>query len=110
MKEACIDVGWNGREENRKIEYYGSKGSITVETNEVNKLTIKTKQTELTIHLSNIMAPLAREWQHLIEMIKSPSKHSIYPQPGSIIRSIKWVELANLEIQNTSIELNERIE
>ena len=110
MKEACIDVGWNGREENRKIEYYGSKGSITVETNEVNKLTITTGQAEQTILLSNIMAPLAREWQHLIEMTKSSSKHSIYPQPGSIIRSIKWVELANIEIQNTSMELNERIE
>ena len=56
------------------------------------------------------MAPLAREWKHLVKMTKSPSKHSIYPQPGSLIRSIKWVELANIEIQNTSMEFNERIE
>ena len=43
-------------------------------------------------------------------MTKSDTGHSIYPQPGSIIRSIKWVEFANIEIQNTSMEFNERIE
>ena len=65
MKEACINVGWNGKEENRKIEYYGSKGSITIETNEVNKLTIKTKQADRTIHQSS-PATFPREWQFLL--------------------------------------------
>ena len=40
MKEACIDVGWNGDEENRKIQYFGSIGSIVVETSTLNRLTI----------------------------------------------------------------------
>lgn len=110
MKEACIDVGWNGDEENRKIQYFGSLGSIVVETNTLNQLTIKTKQNERVWILDSSELPLTKEWQYLIQSYDNPSQQPIYPQPGAIIRSVKWVELANQEIQNTSTELNESIE
>ena len=110
MKEACIDVGWNGDEENRKIQYFGSLGSIVVETNTLNQLTIKTKQNERVWILDSSELPLTKEWQYLIQSYDNPSQQQIYPQPGAIIRSVKWVELANQEIQNTSTELNESIE
>ena len=110
MKEACIDVGWNGDEENRKIQYFGSLGSIVVETNTLNQLTIKTKQNERVWILDSSELPLTKEWQYLIQSYDNPSQQPIYPQPGAIIRSVKWVELANQEIQNTPTELNESIE
>ena len=110
MKEECIDVGWNGDEENRKIQYFGSLGSIVVETNTLNQLTIKTKQNERVWILDSSELPLTKEWQYLIQSYDNPSQQPIYPQPGAIIRSVKWVELANQEIQNTSTELNESIE
>lgn len=110
MKEACIDVGWNGDEENRKIQYFGSLGNIVVETNTLNQLTIKTKQNERVWILDSSELPLTKEWQYLIQSYDNPSQQPIYPQPGAIIRSVKWVELANQEIQNTSTELNESIE
>ena len=110
MKEACIDVGWNGDDENRKIQYFGSIGSIVVETSTLNRLTIKTDQNERVCVLNSSDLPLTREWLHLLPSHQNSSQQPIYPQQGAIIRSVKWVEMANQEIQNTSTELNESIE
>ena len=110
MKEACIDVGWNGDEENRKIQYFGSVGNIIVETNTLNRLTIKTEQSERVCVVKSSDLPLTREWLHLLPSHQDSSQQPIYPQQGAIVRSVKWVEMANQEIQNTSTELNKRIE
>lgn len=110
MKEACVDVGWNGNEENRKIKYFGSNGSIVIETNTSSKLTIKTAENERIHVLNSSELPLTKEWQYLIQTYENLSKQPIYPQPGAIIRSVKWVELANQLIHTTSFELNESIE
>lgn len=110
MKEACIDVGWNGNKENRKIQYFGSVGSIVVENSTLNQLTIKTKQYERICVLDTSDLPLTKEWLHLLQTYQNSSQPPIYPQQGAIIRSVKWVEFANREIQNTSTELNDSIE
>jgi predicted dehydrogenase len=110
MKEACIDVGWNGNKENRKIQYFGSMGSIVVENSTLNQLTIKTKQYERICVLDTSDLPLTKEWLHLLQTYQNSSQPPIYPQQGAIIRSVKWVEFANREIQNTSTELNDSIE
>ena len=110
MKEACIDVGWNGKEENRKIQYFGSDGSIIVETGASSSLEIMQEGNSCAHSFPHSELPLTKEWYHLLESDKKYQSQSIYPQQGAIIRSVKWVELANQEIQNTSTELNESIE
>ena len=110
MKEACIDVGWNGNEENREIRYFGSNGSITVETGSSSSLTINKAASESIRSFTASELPLTKEWLYLLESSENYLHQSIYPQQGAIIRSVKWVEFANQEIQNTSTELNESIE
>ena len=110
MKEACIDVGWNGNEENREIRFFGSNGSITVEIGSSSSLTINKAASECVSTFNASELPLTKEWLYLLESSGNYPHQSIYPQQGAIIRSVKWVEFANQEIQNTSTELNESIE
>ena len=110
MKEACIEVGWNGNEENREIKYFGASGTILVETSTSSKLIIKTPGKERIWVIDNSELPLMKEWQYLLQPLNNASQQAIYPPPEAIIRSIKWIELANHKIQNTSTELDESIE
>ena len=110
MKEAVIDVGWNGNLEDRAIHYYGSRGKISIETGQVAKIITSVDHGAREQILDRAQLPLAEEWQFLIEMLLSKSRDTIYPQPGSIIRSVKWVELAKQQIQTHASEIDERIE
>lgn len=93
-----------------KIRYFGSNGSITVETGSSSSLTINKVANESVRSFTASELPLTKEWLYLLESSENYPHQSIYPQQGAIIRSVKWVEFANQEIQNTSTELNESIE
>ena len=110
MKEALVDVGWGGKQENRQINYFGSKGKISVETGQTAKVMVSSGEEIREVVINQAPLPLLREWQFLYDIHSSDTGESIYPQPGSIIRSVKWVESANMQIQTTYTELNERIE
>ena len=110
IKEALIDVGWNCKSENRQIVYYGSKGKISLETGKNASLTMVIDGSERVVVIDQANLPLASEWNFVLNMLTSNLTNTIYPLPGSIIRSVKWVELANEQIQNPSAKLNERIE
>ena len=110
MKEAHISVGWNGDFENRSIEFIGSKGNISVETDNTTRVVKKIENISHEVMLKETSSPLLKEWVYLIEMVNKPVNDSIYPLPGAVIRSIKWLEMANQEISNGSVRLNESIE
>ena len=110
MKEATINVGWNGKAEDRGIHFYGSRGKIDIETGLVPKLIISTEHGARKEKSHQAELPLAGEWQFLIDMLLTNSRDTIYPQPGSIIRSVKWVELAKQQIETLTSEIDKRIE
>mgnify|MGYP001190918196 CR=1 FL=1 len=110
MKEAIINVGWNGGFEDRAIQLYGSRGKIGIETGQVPKMIISVEHSAREAMLEQPQLPLAGEWRFMIDMLSTNSGDTIYPQPGSIIRSVKWVELAKQQIETRASEIDERIE
>ena len=96
-KEASIEVGWGGTHESRIITFSGNNGTIVIDTGLVGKIKIFTsneiveKQSDITIQ------PLEREWKLALDMVNNKSNHKIYPEPGTVLRCMKWIDLAKGE-------------
>ncbi len=96
-KEASIEVGWGGTHESRIITFSGNNGTIVIDTGLVGKIKIFTsneiveKQSDITIQ------PLEREWKLALDMVNNNSNHKIYPEPGTVLRCMKWIDLAKGE-------------
>ena len=96
-KEALIDVGWNGEKEVREIILTGSKGSITVDTKDSHSILISTSNYHEHYFIEDTEKPLTTEWRHALAHITPEVNPAIYPAPGSIFRSMKWMDKAKLE-------------
>ena len=96
-KEASIEVGWGGTHESRIITFSGNNGTIVIDTGLVGKLKIFTsneiveKQSDITIQ------PLEKEWKLALDMVNNNSNYKIYPEPGTVLRCMKWIDLAKGE-------------
>ena len=101
IKEASISVGWEGEKEAREILFSGSKGKIILETKNNDYLHLILPDSEQKISIENYTSPLTKEWLYIIEESKKNQSTTTYPQPGSIIRCMKWVEKAKQEIEKT---------
>ena len=62
---------------------------------------------EQKISIENHTSPLTKEWLYIIEESKKNQSTTTYPQPGSIIRCMKWVEKAKQEIEKTISSKNQ---
>ena len=88
-----------GEKEAREILFSGSKGKIILETKNNDYLHLILSDSEQKIGLENYTSPLTKEWLYIIEESKKNQSTTAYPQPGSIIRCMKWVEKAKQEIE-----------
>lgn len=101
IKEASISVGWEGEKEVREILFSGSKGKIILETKNNDYLHLILSDVEQKINIDNHIRPLTKEWLYIIEESKNIQSTTAYPQPGSIIRCMNWIEKTKQEIQKT---------
>ena len=93
-KEASIEVGWGGNNESRIITFSGNDGAIVIDTGLVGKIKILTSTEIIEKQLDNNNLPLEREWELALDMAKNISNYKIYPEPGTILRCMKWVDSA----------------
>ena len=96
-KEASIEVGWNGLHESRIISFSGNNGSIVIDTGTVSKIDITTLNEFVEKQLDNNIQPLEREWKLALDMAQNHSNYIIYPEPGTILRCMKWIDSAKDE-------------
>ena len=96
-KEASIEVGWRGDNESRIITFSGNNGTIIVDTGEVGKMKIITPNETMERRLEDVIQPLEREWKLALDMVKNNSNYKIYPEPGTILRCMKWVDSVKSE-------------
>ena len=96
-KEASIEVGWGGNRESRIITFSGNDGTIVIDTGIVGKIKILTSNEIIEKQLDNNTLPLEKEWELALDMAKNNSNYKIYPEPGTILRCMKWIDSAKGE-------------
>ncbi len=104
IKEASIDVGWNGESEIRELIYSGSKGKIVVEMNDANSIELTTNEYQQSIIVDNLKMPLIREWEYIIEQSNDTKSTIIYPPPKSILKCVKWLETIKYQMNRVQLE------
>ena len=93
-KEASIEVGWNGTVESRMISYSGNNGTIVIDTGMVGKIKVITSNEIIEKQSESYSLPLEREWKLAIDMTENNSNYKIYPEPGTVLRCMKWIDSA----------------
>ena len=96
-KEASIEVGWNGLDESRIISFSGNNGTIVIDTGMAGKIKIITLNEIVEKQLNSYSLPLQREWKLALDMAKNHSNYKIFPEPGTILRCMKWIDSAKGE-------------
>ncbi len=109
-KTASIDVGWNGVRECRQVTYHGSQGQIIANYGQNTDIVITNNKGQRVVIPKPTTPALSKEWLTLIELTNSSTEPYIYPQAQAVIRSVKWVEIANARMKSVSGYLDERIE
>ena len=92
--EASIEVGWNGTVESRMISYSGNNGTIVIDTGMVGKIKVITSNEIIEKQSESYSLPLEREWKLAIDMTENNSNYKIYPEPGTVLRCMKWIDSA----------------
>ena len=49
------------------------------------------------VNYRNQVGILEREWELALDMAKNNSNYKIYPEPGTILRCMKWIDSAKGE-------------
>ena len=93
-REASIEVGWNGTVESRMISYSGNNGTIVIDTGVVGKIKVITSNEIIEKQSESYSLPLEREWKLAIDMTENNSNYKIYPEPGTVLRCMKWIDSA----------------
>ena len=70
---------------------------VTVDTKNSDSILISTSNYDEQHFIEDTEKPLTTEWRHALAHITPEVNPAIYPTPGSIFRSMKWMDKAKLE-------------
>ena len=68
-----------------------------MDTKDSHSILISTSNYHEHYFIEDTEKPLTTEWRHALAHIAPEVNPAIYPAPGSIFRSIKWMDKAKLE-------------